>query len=104
MADGEFHLDIEGLTKDVPLLLRGKAKEFLKAIDNADLNHNGKRDLAQIARVVFILLPLGEKLNGAFDFNAFADWICAQPFVKDQELVKLAIKEACEQIERMDDK
>lgn len=104
MADQEFHLDVDALVKDVPLLLRGKAKELLNRINTMDLNKDGKADLAQAAKVYFILVPLGQKLNSAVDFNLLADWLVAQPWVKDQALVKAAIKEACEQIEKMDDK
>lgn len=104
MPAEEFHLDAKALAKNVPFPLRGLAEDFFNKVNALDMDHNGKADIAQAAKLFFILMPLGQKLNGAVDFNLFADWICEQSFVKDQALVKAAIKEAFEQVEKMDDK
>ncbi len=104
MEEKPFQIDVDKWTKGVPFLLQGKAKEILNAINKADLNHDGKSDIAQAVKLYFVLQSVGGQINAAVDFDQFADWLVAQAWVKDQAVAREAIKELCGAIERADDK
>ncbi len=101
MEDQEFHLPTDDIVKNVPMLLRGEAKKLLAQIDNLDLNHDGKRYLAQGAKLAFALMPIAHKINDAVDFDKLAAWLVKQDFVKDEAAAKEIIIIACHAIEKV---
>lgn len=96
----DFQLPIKDILHEVPLLFKGQAEHLLNAIQNADLNHDGKKDLAQAVKLFYKLQPLGEKINKSVDFEQLADWLTEQKFVTDKPLLKTAILEAAGAIEK----
>lgn len=104
MPDNEFHIPVKEIAKQVPFPLKGAAEDKLEDLDNADFNKDGKRDVAQLASLFFILQPLGDKVNKSVDFEVLADWLVKQEFVTDKPLLKAAILEAAKQIEKAESK
>lgn len=102
--DDGFHIPVDQIAKEVPFPLKGVAKDKLEDLDNADLNKDGKRDVAQIANLFYVLQPLVDKVNQAVDFEELADWLVEQKFVKDKALLKAAILQAASQIEKAESK
>jgi hypothetical protein len=91
----EFHLPIDELLKEVPMLLRGQMKSFLQKLDSLDLNHDHKRDLAQLARLAAVGAVVIDKANDVIDFDKLGEWLAAQPFIKDKALATETIKLIC---------
>lgn len=103
MTEQEFHLPIDELAAHAPVLLRGEAKKFLVKLDQADMNHDGKRDVAQLYKGLMLLMPfigaVGPKLIAAVDFDKLAAFICEQPFVKDKAVMGEIIKDLLHMVE-----
>jgi hypothetical protein len=103
MVEQEFHLPIDELASHAPGLLRGEAKKFLLKLDQADLNHDGKRDVAQMYKGVMLVLPLvakyGPLINKVVDFDKLADKICQQDWVKDSGIMRELIKDLFHMVE-----
>lgn len=95
----EFHLPIDELASHAPGLLRGEAKKLLAKLDQADINHDGKRDIVQLYKVAMVLISVGAKVNDAIDFDALAVWLCALPFVKNKAAMVEIVKELCHLVE-----
>ena len=105
MSEQGFHINIDekAIAKQAPLMLRGEVEKNLakleQFLDTMDLNHDGKRDVAQLAKIVFILMPVADKINDVVDFNLFAEWVAKQEFVKDKALAVEILKKVCHEIE-----
>jgi hypothetical protein len=102
MADTskEFHIPVDELKKMVPMLLRGEAGKFFLMLDELDLNHDHKRDVAQVARLALVVMPFASKANEFVDFNLLADWICELPFITNKALAKSTIHLICTELEK----
>lgn len=88
----DFQLDKKQLTKDLPFLLRGPVGSFIDWANNLDANHDGKKDIAQIAPVVIKVLPLLAAFIPLIDKEKFVQWICKHDWCKDADKVKEIIE------------
>lgn len=95
----DFRLDAKAIAKNAPVLLRGEAEKLINKINDLDLNHDGKKDLAQMAKIAFALMPVADKLNDVVDFEKLAAFVAEQPFIKDKKLAAEVIRQVCHAIE-----
>ncbi len=93
-AAGEFQLDKKELLKDVPLVLKGIAGAAIDYINNADTNHDGKSDLAQLAPFVIKALPIIAALAPYLDVDGVVKWFVDHDFVKDKAAVTKLLTQA----------
>jgi len=89
----DYQLNADELTKDVPFALRGIAKSFIKWANNLDANHDGKKDIAQLAPLVIAALPLLQRLTANINWNEVKAWIKASKFSKHEAELEAIFKE-----------
>lgn len=80
----DFKLDVDALTKKVPFVARGIAKEALNYINNLEDTHTHKTYLSEIAPLVIDALPLLEALLPAIHVPGFVSWIVSHDWVVDK--------------------
>jgi len=89
----DFQLDANELTKEIPFPLKGMAKKFIDYINNLDANHDGKKDLAQLAPIVISILPLIQRLAANIDWNEVKVFIKASRWSKEEAELETIFKE-----------
>jgi hypothetical protein len=80
----DFQLDAKELTKDVPFVLKGLAKSLIDWVNNLDENHDGKKDIAQLAPIIIKALPIIETLLPYIHLPDFIKWIVSHDWVMDK--------------------
>lgn len=84
---GEFQIELPKEVLDqIPFLFRGPVKQFVDSLNNLDLNHDEKADVAQIAPVVIAILPL-------INWQKLVGWL-VQNFAHDKGEAEKLISEA----------
>lgn len=89
-TEGEFQLNPDDF-KTGNFLLDKPAAAAIKAINELDLNKDGKRDLGQVVALGVKILPLLGVLNEVVDFEELAEAVAESDFVKDKEKFKETI-------------
>ncbi len=89
-ADGDFltdddHLDAEVLTKDLPWVARGPAKDFIESLNKLDVNKDGKDDVAQLAPLLKRAVPFLAKLVPLVNWRGFLNQYVDNPVVVPPE-------------------
>ena len=98
-ADGDFltdddHLDPEVLTKDLPWVARGPAKDFIESLNRIDLNRDGKDDVAQLAPILKKAVPVMLELFPLINWQGWLGKHVDDPAVvppKNREAVKACV-------------
>lgn len=88
-----YELDKKDLTKDLPLMLKGIVGGLIDWLNSRDLNHDGKKDVGQLAPFALKAVPILMTIQELVDFEALAEDLCKSPAVKDQEAFKAALIE-----------
>lgn len=87
---GEFQLDRTAMGIDAGLA-NGIIDKVFSELDNMDLNHDHKSDIAEIAPVVLKTYATLVKIAPAIDTAQLQTWLLAQGWVKDKALATTAI-------------
>lgn len=89
----DFKLELpKDVEKEIPFLMRGPVKDFLKFLNSRDLNKDGKSDVAQIAPVVIKALPYLTGLASLIDWEAVVQFLLDK-FAKDKVLAAAKVEE-----------
>lgn len=92
LQPGDFQIDPKGV--HINPLVDGAARKAVQEINEMDLNHDGKRDIAQVHAAYTAVVPMLALLNEAVDFEQLAEQFADNPAIKDKakfaEVLKLA--------------
>ena len=92
LQPGDFQLDPKMV--HVNPLIDGQLRKAVNEVNEMDLNHDGKRDIAQLHAAYVAVVPMLALLNECVDFEQLAEQFADNPAIKDKakfaELLKLA--------------
>lgn len=87
----DFKLDKKELLKDCHFALKALLGPAIDYINNLDVNHDGKKDISQLAPYVINALPVISALVSLIDADEFISWVIAHDFVKDKEAARRSL-------------